>query len=132
MNHGIIIQLQTFEEFMDELRTDAERVNPKVIRSHVQMVPAPSTVAQQKQAVENKRNVWLVLSAVMLFGGDNEHSFLLRSEIFTGEYWVTEQNETEKAGYQKALNLQKELQRFCQAQKWQMKSGVYRYQNEQV
>lgn len=133
--NGIVLQVGTLEEFLQELRIDAERVNPKIVRAHTQMAPAPAAPNLQikkGQDPGNKRNVWVIASAILRFGEDPVSVYILRLELFTGEYWVTEADNEEKKGYHEALLAQKEIQYFCVAQKWQFRSGLYRFQGEEI
>ena len=133
--NGIVLQVGTLDEFLQELRIDADFLQPKIVRAHVQLAPAPAAPGLQLKKGQdpgNKRNVWVIASAVLRFGVDPISYYILRMELFAGDYWVTESDNAEKKGYQDALIIQKEIQDFCVAQKWQFRSGLWRFQSEQI
>jgi hypothetical protein len=133
--NGIVLQVGTLDEYLEELRIDGERLMPKIVRAHVQMAPAPvdrSLAIKKGMEPQNKRHIWLVSSAIMVFGADPASYYIIRLEVFTGEYWLSERKTEEKNGYSEALEMQKLIKKFCEVQGWQFRSGLWRYQNEQV
>jgi len=131
--NGIVLQVGTVVEFLQELRIDADFVEPKIIRAHVQLAPAPvAPNLQVRKGMDpgNKRNVWVVASAILRFSLELTGIYVLRMELFTGEMWIAPGGD--QAGYTEAISVQKAIQDLCVAMKWQFRSGLWRYQGEQI